>query len=187
MDEQHGVHVEGDPLGLPFPAYPHECAGRGGDPASGTGGGVPDRGTRSGVPPLVPNRGSVVGTRGRGASHPRSRTVWHAVPWPSGAGSDRMREAMHGRPAGRGGQAPRPYRNPMPRDMVPMPSQWNVSAHVIGGRWTRSVATLKLPGSAVIASSCLATPAPSARCCVCRTDVRLTVTVNTSTIYLEVL
>ena len=42
------------------------------------------------------------------------------------------------------------------RDMVPTPSQWNVSSNVIGGRWIRSVATLKPPGSVVIASSCVA-------------------------------
>jgi hypothetical protein len=31
MDEQHGVHIEVDALGLTFPAYPHELAGRSGD------------------------------------------------------------------------------------------------------------------------------------------------------------
>jgi hypothetical protein len=27
MDEQHGVHIKGDELGLPFPGYSHEFAG----------------------------------------------------------------------------------------------------------------------------------------------------------------
>jgi hypothetical protein len=73
------------------------------------------------------------------------------------------------------------------RTMVPTPSQWNVSLKVIGGRWTRSVATLKPPGAVVIASSCVPWRVHSARRCLCRTHMCLMVAASAALTYPEVL